>query len=120
MLQKTKQWMLHVSWWLSNYKGPVHVVLYERLVESPIWEIYKISRFLEYPVTLEALACLRGNTLSPHYKDTEFWMTHDTLFMPATTSVIVDSVKRLTSLFYKHGLSTEDVHSFYRFNEVIK
>lgn len=116
--QKTEQWKYHVSWWLSSYKHPVHVIVYENLVRSPMWEMYNVIKFLDYPVTLRSLICLRLYLASPYYREPEFWMVHNNLYMPKTTSYIVDAVKLLTPLFDKYGITRDLVQSYYRFDEI--
>lgn len=117
--QKTQQWMHHVSWWLTSFNKPVYVLVFEKLVLSPETEVYKLFKFLDYPVTLRDMVCLRDNKDSPFDTDKSYWMTHDNLFMPATTSIIKDAVARLQPLFQEYNIDDNILQSYHRFSEDI-
>ena len=114
--QKTQSWLQHVAWWLTSYKQPVHVIVYENLVQSPEWEMYELFKFLNYPVTLRNMMCLTENLISPLYKEKDEWMKHDTLFMPETTTFITDAVKKLEPVLRKYNIDQQIIQTFYRFN----
>ena len=51
----------HMSYWLTQFDHPVHVLVYEELQKNTLLELYKVSKFLNYPVTFETLWCIKHN-----------------------------------------------------------
>lgn len=48
-----------MNFWLNTFEYPVHVVVYEDLQKNTIWELYKISKFVNFPVTFQILWCIK-------------------------------------------------------------
>jgi len=59
MRNMIERYFIHMSYWLNVFDHPVHVLVYEELKKNTLWELYKVSKFLDYPITFETLWCIK-------------------------------------------------------------
>ena len=51
----------HLRKWLGEFEHPVHVLVAEELQKNTLWELYKVSKFINFPVTFKRMWCVKWN-----------------------------------------------------------
>jgi hypothetical protein len=77
----SNRWMKTTLYWLTKYKKPLHVIIYESLQANTILEMYKVMNFLKRGISLKTLYCLGNKPQNKYYRGTKpEWMIKTKLF----------------------------------------
>ena len=89
----------HLKSWLVNFENPVHVLVSEELLKNTLWELYKLSNFLNFPVSLERLWCVKYNDESQkaYLRQKPEWLNPKNLFDPPMKQIINNKLMELAN-----------------------
>ena len=48
LYENVKKWLHHAKYWLTEYKNPVHILIYNNVVQNTAKEIEETQKFLGY------------------------------------------------------------------------
>jgi len=89
----------HVNYWLTKFTNPVHVLVYEKLQKDTLWELYKISKFINTPVTFETLWCIQSKKASQttYLRKKPSWLSAKNMYTNDKKTVLNAVLQRLIS-----------------------
>lgn len=91
----TQRYKLHMTSWLETFQFPVHVLVYEELQKNTLWELYKVSKFINVPVTFKTFWCIIQKTKeqTKFLRQKPDWLKADILF--------TDSMKKKMNFYLR-------------------
>ena len=115
--QHADVWRRHATYWLSEFPGPVHVLVYERLHNNLRWEMFRLARFLQVPVDLRTLWCVAVDREGAYHRRREPLMTHDVLFTDKLSAVVRQAVYNVTDVVKQHHVGSDVLESYQTYNQ---
>lgn len=97
----------HVVAWLETFQFPVYVLIYEELEKNLLWELYKVSKFIDVPVTFETMWCIkqRSEEQKVYKREKPEWLKPELLYSAEMKDVLnnyIDDI--IQGAAKKHGV----------------
>ncbi|XP_045208456.2 WSC domain-containing protein 1-like [Mercenaria mercenaria] len=90
---RANTWGHKAAFWLAKFDRPVHVLVYERLKENTVSEVYNLMKFLNISVTFNSLYCLSSNTTGNYHRVKPKWMTIEKLYSKKMRKMVNTVIK---------------------------
>ncbi|KAL4235868.1 hypothetical protein ACF0H5_004256 [Mactra antiquata] len=89
-----QSWGNMTTYWLTIFKNPVYVILYENLTENTLHELNDIGRFLRLQPTYIDLHCAKHCLkVKYHRVNKPYWMNKETVFNKILKQVVNAEIK---------------------------
>jgi len=115
---RTSELRDHVTYWLKRFKGPVHVLNYERLRDNIRWEMFRLARFLRLPVDVRRLWCVAENSEGEYHRARPSWMTHEAMFSGELPDIVRKAVVDVTPILREHGIGNNVLDYYFTYNSL--
>ena len=104
----------HVNYWLTKFTNPVHVLVYEKMQKDTLWELYKISKFINTPVTFETLWCIQSKKASQttYLRKKPSWLSANNLYTNDKKTVLNSVLQRLIPIVGGRNYLSETLLSY--------
>lgn len=97
-----------MHYWLESYPLPVHVLVFEELQTNTLWELYRVARFIEFPVNFKTMWCIKqGQNSQEKYKRKKpDWMKPSNVYNPEMKRKLNKYLRLLQKgVGKRHGIS---------------
>ncbi|XP_045206996.1 WSC domain-containing protein 1-like [Mercenaria mercenaria] len=105
-------WEKMALYWLDEFDRPVHVLLYERVKENTISEVYNLTKFLNINVPFNSLYCLSSNTTGNYHRVKPKWMTIENLYNKEMRKMVNTVIKNVNAKVGLRRNLTDVLHSY--------
>ncbi|XP_045199034.1 WSC domain-containing protein 2-like [Mercenaria mercenaria] len=75
VILQSKIWKELTIYWLNTFNGPVHLVVYEKMLAYRMTEVYSLARFVNASITLETLLCTKSNFIEDRKRTYVNWLS---------------------------------------------
>ncbi|XP_045215816.1 WSCD family member CG9164-like [Mercenaria mercenaria] len=97
--KESETWKNMAIYWLSIFRKPVYVLIYDALWNYTVIEMYKLSQFLNITTTLKSLYCLSGKGVGNFKRNKPKWMAIETLFDSRLRKVVNDKIRSVLQVY---------------------
>ncbi|XP_045205635.2 WSCD family member CG9164-like [Mercenaria mercenaria] len=112
VMKEVNVWKDMTLYWLEKYGRPVHVLVYERLRENTLSEMYNLTKFLNIDVPFNSLYCLSSNTTGKYHRVKPKWMTKEKLYNKVLSKKVNTIIENVNAKVGSRMNITDILHSY--------
>lgn len=96
--ERVPEWRKHTISWITEYKGPLHIVFYEDMVSNFYEEMYKLFTFLGLSVTYRDIWCASVNQEGRYHRvDKPEWLKSSDLFSSKMKALVKENINLVSN-----------------------
>lgn len=92
---ESKIWKNYSVYWLKTFGKPVHVLVFERVQEQPMVQMFLLTQFLDMTIPFNSLYCLSTGSVGNFHRHKPSWMSTEKLFNNAHRKIVNGVIKEL-------------------------
>ena len=97
----SREWSEHTTNWLTKYKGPLHIVSYERMKETFYEELFNLATFLGVNVTFRTVWCAGINREGSFHRVKPDWLIPSLVYSADLRNIIFSAIKTVSASLSK-------------------
>ncbi|KAL4232849.1 hypothetical protein ACF0H5_007536 [Mactra antiquata] len=88
-------WRAMALYWLKTFQKPLHILVYEQLVQNQCIELIAVADFLQMKVSPQTMKCLMSHQKTGYKRIKPSWLNRETLFSTYLRTVVNKNIYEL-------------------------